>query len=387
MQRVYEPHYSPAVTLSRPTWAEIDLGATAHNVRLIKQIVGPRVAVMAIVKAEAYGHGAVEVARTALASGATWLGVGALSEAVPLRQAGIAAPIVVLGWTPDWLARQAIEHDITCAVIDLDAAGVFSRVAQEIGRRVRVHVKVNTGMNRLGLPPDEAGAVIQRMAALDGLVIEGVFTHFSKADEVDPAYTRRQIAMFRRVLDQIEQRGINIAIRHAANSPGLLCFPESHFDMVRPGIALHGLDPSDDVPIPSDFRPALTLKTLVSQVQTLPPGSAVSYGGEYVTRGEERIAILPIGYADGFRRGPRHWGEVLVRGQRAPIVGRVCMDQIMINVTHIPGVTQGDEVVLIGEQSEDRIRTEEVAANLGTSNYEVASMIMARVPRIYRNGT
>ena len=370
----------------RPTWAEIDLGATAYNVKRIKDIVGPRVEVMAIVKAEAYCHGALEVARAALASGAAWLGVAALNEAIPLRQAGIGAPIVVLGWTPGWLAQQAIEQDVACAVFDVDTAGAFGLAAQALGRAARLHVKVNTGMNRLGLPPDEAASAIQHMSALPGVSLEGVFTHFARADEADPAHTQQQIDRFKQVLSQVEARGVAIPIRHAANSPGILRFPDSHFDMVRLGIALHGLDPSDDVPLPGDFRPVLTLKTLVAQVQTLPPGSPVSYGGSYVTRGYERIAVLPIGYADGFRRKPSNWGEALVRGRRAPVVGRVCMDQCMIDVTHVPGVAQGDEVVLIGAQEGDRIRAEEVAARLGTNNYEVVSMIMERVPRVYLRG-
>ena len=381
---------SPIPNLPRPTWAEINLGATAHNVRRIKQIVGPRVEVMAIVKAEAYGHGAIEVARTALQAGATWLGVAALNEALPLRQAGITAPILVLGWTPGWLAKQAIENDVACAAFDLDTAGAFHRAAQEAGRRASVHVKINTGMNRLGLPLEEAVDAIGQMHAMDGLSLEGIFTHFARADESDPAYTIQQIDRFRRIVREVEARGVRIPIRHAANSPGILRFPESHFEMVRLGIAMHGLHPSGDVPAPSDFQPALALKTGVAQVTALPPGSPVSYGGEYVTRGHERIAVLPIGYADGFRRRPATWGEVLVRGRRAPIVGRVCMDQTMIDVTHIPGVRQGDEVVLIGsqqdEQGEDRIRAEDVAARLGTNNYEVVSMLTARVPRVYLNG-
>jgi len=269
-------------------------------------------------------------------------------------------------------------------VFDLDTAGEFNRVAQEIGRRARAHVKVNTGMNRLGLRPEEAVDAIQRMAALGGLLIEGVFTHFARNDEPDRSFTDLQIGRFKQVLNDLDQRGIRISIRHAANSPGILFYPEVHFDMVRLGIAMHGLDPSPETPLPAGFRPVLTLKTMVSQVQTLPPGSPVSYGGAYVTQDTERIAVLPIGYADGFRRKPHTWGEVLVRGRRAPIVGRVCMDQCMINVTHIPDVKPGDEVVLIGRQGEERIRAEDVAARLGTNNYETVSMIMARVPRIFR---
>jgi len=373
--------------LPRPTWAEIDLGATAYNVRRIREMVGPRVATMAVVKAEAYGHGALEVARAALAAGASWLGVAALNEAIPLRLAGVAAPILVLGWTPGWLAAQAIENDVACAVFDVDTAGEFNRAAQQLGRRARMHVKVNTGMNRLGLPAEAAADVVQQMHAMDGLFIEGVFTHFARNDETDRTYSDVQIGRFRQTLTDLERRGIAIPVRHAANSPGVLRFPEAHFEMVRSGILLHGLDPSDEVPAPTDFRPAMALKTMVSQVQTLPPGSPVSYGGAYVTRGYERIAVLPIGYADGFRRKPNHWGEVLVRGRRAPIVGRVCMDQSMIDVTHIPDVKQGDEVVLMGsqqgERGEDRIRAEDVARSLGTNNYETVSALLPRIPRIH----
>lgn len=387
MQPTHSSTPSPIASLPRPTWAEIDLGATAHNVRRIKSIVGPRVAVLAVVKAEAYGHGAIEVARTAIAAGATWLGTAVLSEAIALRQAGLTAPIIVLGWTPGWQARQAIENDVRCAVFDLDTAGEFSRAAQQIGRRAQLHVKVNTGMNRLGLMPEAAADAIARIAAMESIDFEGVFTHFARNDESDRAYTDVQIDRFKQVLNEIEARGIDVPIKHAANSPGVLRYPEIHFDLVRPGIILHGLDPSDEVPAPPDFKPALTLKTMVAQVQTPPPGSPVSYGGTYLTQGHERIAVLPIGYADGFRRKPNHWGEVLVRGRRAPIVGRVCMDQCMINVTHIPGVAQGDEVVLIGAQPNgrdtDRIRAEDVARRLGTNNYETVSALLARIPRVF----
>jgi alanine racemase len=386
MSDTLEPSSTPTSTPPRPTWAEIDLSATAHNVRHVKNLVGPKVDLMAVVKAEAYGHGALEVSRTALRSGATWLGVASLSEAIPLRAAGLTAPILVFGWTPGWLAGQAVENDVACAVFDLDTAGEFSRAAQSIGRLARVHVKVNTGMNRLGVMHDAAAAFVLQLCAMPGLVVEGIFTHFARNDETDRVYTDLQIGRFKQVLGDLETRGIDVPFRHAANSPGILFYSEIHFDLVRLGIAMHGLDPSPEKPLPPGFRPVMTLKTMVSQVQELPPESPVSYGGTYVTRGHERIAVLPIGYADGFRRKPHNWGEVLVRGQRAPIVGRVCMDQCMIDVTHIPGVKQGDEVVLIGEQGAERIRAEDVAANLGTNNYETVSTVMARVPRVYVGG-
>jgi Alr-MurF fusion protein len=368
--------------LPRPTWAEIDLSASTYNIRRIREIVGPQVKVLAMVKAEAYGHGMAGIARAAEQAGASMLGVATLSEAFTLNGAS-SLPKLVVGWTPGWQAASAIKDDIICAMADLETAHEFARAAQAMGKSAHVHVKVDTGMGRLGFLPEEAAEAIATIAAMPGLVLDGVYSHFSKADEADPAYTYQQFDKFKRVLDEVAARGIEIPIKHVSNSPSILRFPEMHLDMVRPGIILHGLDPSDDVPCPGDFRPVMTLKTMIASVKTLPPGSAVSYGGTYITPGHERIAVIPIGYADGFRRKPNNWGEVLVRGRRAPVVGRVCMDQCMINVTHIPDVRRGDEVVLIGAQGDDRIRAEDVAVKLGTNNYETASMVMARVPRVY----
>ncbi len=367
----------------RPTWAEIDLSASVYNIRRIRSLLAPSVRVLAVIKAEAYGHGMAGVARAAERAEASMLGFASLSEALSLNAAR-SLPRLVVGWTPGWLAESAIQNDVTCMVCDLETAGEFARTAQSLGKLARVHVKVDTGMHRLGFMPDEAGEAVAKIASMDGLILEGVFTHFAKADEADPAYTYGQFEKFKCILNEIETRGIHIPIKHCANSPSILRFPEMHFDMVRPGIILHGLDPSDDVLCPSDFKPVMTLKTTIASVKVLPPGSPISYGGTYLTQDYERIAVIPIGYADGFRRKPNNWGEVLVRGQRAPIVGRVCMDQCMINVTHVPEVKMGDEVVLIGAQGDDRIRAEEVAARLGTNNYETVSLITARVPRIYR---
>jgi alanine racemase len=369
--------------LPRPTWAEIDLAASKYNIRRICEIVGPQVKVLAMVKAEAYGHGMAGIARAAEQAGASMLGVATLSEALALNRTS-ALPKLVVGWTPGWQAKSAIKDDIICAIADLDTAHEFAVAAQALGKPAHVHVKVDTGMGRLGFIPEEAAEAIATIAAMPGMVLDGVYSHFSKADEADPAYTYQQFGKFKRVLAEVAARGINIPIKHVSNSPSILRFPEMHLDLVRPGIILHGLDPSDDVPCPSDFKPVMTLKTMVASVKTLPPGSHVSYGGTYVTQGHERIAVIPIGYADGIRRKPHNWGEVLVRGRRAPIVGRMCMDQCMINVTHIPDVRMGDEVVLIGAQGDDRIRAEDVAVKLGTNNYETTSMVMARVPRLYR---
>jgi alanine racemase len=365
----------------RPTWLEVDLEAVAHNVQRVVELVGPEVAVLAVLKADGYGHGVVRVARTALNNGASYAGVASINEGAMLRQHGVTAPILVLGFTPAWQARELVLHDLTATIFNLDVARALSRAARDLDNQVSIHVKVDTGMGRLGLLPERVLPFVVALLELPGLHLEGIFTHFSVADS-DPDYTRWQVNRFGQVLKTLAEAGIEIPIVHAANSAAILSLPESHFAMVRLGIAMYGLHPSPEVPCPPDFRPALAFKTQVAQVKTLSPGSYVSYGNTYQTSGEQHIAVIPVGYADGFRRAPRHWGEVLVRGRRAPIVGRVCMDQTMLDVTAIPGVRQGDEVVLIGEQGTERITAEDVAERLGTINYEVVSEILARVPRV-----
>jgi alanine racemase len=366
----------------RPTWVEVDLEAVACNVRQIKQIVGPEVEILAIVKANAYGHGALTVARTALNNGASSCGVAAVNEAVRLREGGVDTPILVLGYTPAWLAKDALLHDVTLTLYDADVARLFSQAATDLRRTARVHVKVDTGMGRLGLLPEQVVPFVEEIRDLPGLDLEGIFTHFSVADDEDLTYTHWQLNRFRDVLDRLAEIGVNFRQVHCANSAATLRLPESHFNMVRLGLAMYGLHPSPHVSLPAGFRPALVWKTTVAQVKTLQPGSYVSYGNTYRTEQEETIAVIPVGYADGFRRAPTRWRAVLVRGQRAPLVGRVCMDQTMIDVSHVPNVRVGDEVVLIGRQGEDEISAEEVADWLGTINYEVVSEILARVPRV-----
>jgi alanine racemase len=317
-------------------------------------------------------------------NGATWLGVAALPEVVAIREAGIDAPILLLGYTPAWQARAALRYHARITLFSLEVAQAVSKAAAALNLTARVHIKVDTGMHRLGVQPDEVVAFVRALQALPHIEIEGIFTHFSVADGDDAfsrAYTTEQIATFQGVLTELAAHDIKIPLVHAANSAGTLAWKDAHFNMVRPGIALYGLAPSAAIPIDA-FRPALSWKTQVAQVRTLPSGSYVSYGATYQTQGVERIATIPVGYADGFRRAPHHWGSVLVRGQRAPIVGRVCMDQTMVNVTHIPDVQAGDEVVLIGKQGNDAITAEAVAAQLGTIAYEVVAEILARVPRV-----
>ena len=375
----------------RPTWLEIDFDAIAGNTRLLKERVGPDVRVLVSLKADAYGHGALRVARTALQNGASWLGVATVSEAQPLRAAGIPAPILIFGYIAPWQAREAVQLDLRATVYSLDAAQSLARAAQDLGREVRVHVKVDTGMARLGLRcEDVAGIVafVERLRELPGLIVEGVFTHFATADSPLESFGReyalRQLERFERVLAALDARGLRPPIVHAANSAALLTLPQARYDMVRPGIAVYGLAPSPDAPLPAGFRPALAFKTQVAQVKEIPAGEGISYGATHITEHPTRIAVLPVGYADGFRRAPANWGEVLVRGQRAPILGRVCMDQCMVDVTRIPGVRVGDEVALIGRQGDDELSAETIADRLGTINYEVVAALLARVPRVSR---
>jgi alanine racemase len=365
----------------RATFVAVSLAAIRHNVRRLREITG--VPVMAVVKANAYGHGAVEAARAAVEAGAEWLGVAFTEEGVALRRAGLAANILVLGYTPPHLAVEAFEYDLSLTVYDLDLAKVYRDAARALNVRARLHIKVDTGMGRLGMTPEEAlmlTRIIQRMSGADA---EGLFTHFAAADEADAAFTHEQLRRFQSVLNELGSDGPRWV--HAANSAAALRIAEARFNLVRCGIAMYGLHPSPFVLVPQDFLPALEWKSVVSQVKTLPPRSPVSYGGEYVTKGEERIAVVPVGYADGFRRFPKNVARVLIGGARAPVVGRVCMDQIMVNVDAVPEVKIGDEVVLIGRQGGGQITADDAAAWWGTINYDVVSGIMARVPRVYED--
>ncbi len=366
---------------THPTRLIVDLDAIRHNTRLIGRIVGERTAVMAIVKANAYGHGAVPVARAALDAGARWCGVATLPEGVALREAGVRAPILVLGYTPAALAEAALTHDLTVTLFDLEVARGFATAARAAGSVCRAHVKVDTGMGRLGVMPDAAPTFIDTLQALPGLEVDGVFTHFSSSDS-DAAVTRAQIQRFEQAT-----AGHAVRWRHACNSAGVFGFAEAHYDLVRPGLALYGLSPYAPGPPGSawvnELKPALRWRTEVAQVKSLPDGATVGYGARYRCVGERRIAVLPVGYGDGLRRTPDNMGYVLVRGQQAPICGTVCMDQCMVDVTAIPDVRIGDEVVLIGAQNAERISVDDAAARMGTINYEFTTALLARPAREY----
>jgi alanine racemase len=369
----------------RPTWIEVDLNAIGSNTRHIKSLVGPDTRVLVALKADAYGHGALKVARTVLQNGASMLGVATVTEAIPLREANITAPILVFGYVPRWQMREAVRLGVSITLYNREEAQALSYAAVALNKTVKIHVKVDTGMSRLGIRSeqlDEILDLVRDIKELPGLELEGIYTHFAQSDNADQTHVRLQLTRFQGVLAALEEQGLRPPIVHAANSGAILTLPEAHFDMVRPGIAVYGLDPSSEVPLPEGFRPALSFKTQVSQVKWLPAGEGISYGSTYITERPTCIAVLPVGYADGFRRAPYNWGSVLIHGQEAPLLGRVCMDQCMVDVTHIPDVHMGDEVVLIGRQGEAILSAEMVAERLGTSNYEVVAEILARVPRV-----
>ncbi|HVU09835.1 MAG TPA: alanine racemase [Phototrophicaceae bacterium] len=364
----------------RPSWVDIDLDALANNVRGLKSIIGDKVMLIAVVKANAYGHGAISVARTALLNGAEYLAVASMQEAVELRSAGIEAPILVMSYTPAQAIRQAVRQNITITLYDLDLAHAYDRAAREAGGTLRVHVKVDTGMGRLGVMASDAMVFFRQILGLSHLEFEGIYTHFSMADE-DLSYTLEQVKTFKQILTPLRAAGFNFKYIHAANSAGTLVSKETHFNAVRTGLAMYGLSPSELAAVPSDFRPVLSWKTVVAQVKTLPPGHPVGYGGTYYAKDTERIAVIPVGYSDGLRRSPQYWGHVLVKGQFAPIIGRVSMEKTTINVTDIPDVSIGDEVVLIGRQGSQQITADEIARRLGTISYEVLCSVVPRAPR------
>jgi alanine racemase len=360
------------------TWVEIDLGAIEGNVRYVRDLT--RAEVMAIVKADAYGHGALPVAQSALRGGATWCGVARIGEALELRQAGLDCPMLLLGYTPAERMREAINLRISMTVWNYSQVKTASAQALNTGNSALLHLKVDTGMGRLGVLPQEASALAEQISNTSGVILEGMFTHFARADELNKTSTDYQENIFRTLIAELEETNLLPPIVHAANSAISLTRPSAHFNLVRLGIAMYGLHPSPECLTPIGIRPALAWKSVLSQVKILPAGSGVSYGHEYITQDNERVGIIPVGYADGFRRTRGNY--VLVAGERVPVIGRVCMDQIIVQLDEIPEAREGDPVVLIGEQGQNRITAEDIARTWKTINYEVVCDIGRRVPRI-----
>jgi len=369
----------------RPAWAEIDLDIFEHNIREIRRIIGPRPTIMAVVKANAYGHGAAECALVAEQLGCS-LAVAVVSEGVDLRRAGVKAPVLVLGYTPPEQADVVVRNDLEATVFSLDVIRALSVAAARHCKWAKVHVKVETGMGRLGLVPGPAlSTLVAQAAGLPNLKVAGVFTHFAAADS-DAAYTKAQFGTFEEGIAAIERIAGRGVVRHASNSAAIMDFPETHLDAVRPGIVIYGYYPSDTVSREARVLPPLSLKCRIAHLRPALAGETIGYGRTYRAGSLLLVATLPIGYADGYRRALSNKGHVLVRGVRAPIVGRVCMDQVMVDVTGIPGVCTGDEVVLLGSQGQETISVDDLAAEVGTISHEILTGIGERVPRIYKRG-
>ena len=366
------------------TWVKIDLSAIEANIDAVA--AKANVPVMAVIKADAYGHGAVPIARL-LEKKCAFFGVSSMLEAMELRSAGIRLPILILGATPDDAYPLAVREDIRPAIFTWESACALSRAAAAQGKTARLHFAVDTGMSRIGLQVmEEAADLCARIAALPGLVCEGLFSHFATADETDLTRARAQAARFADFDAMLKARGLEIPIRHLNNSAGVMNFSE-HYDMVRSGIVTYGLYPSSEVD-PGDLplQPALSWYSRVTHVKTLPAGREISYGGTFVTTRDTRVATVAVGYADGYRRSLSGRFYVLIRGRKAPILGRVCMDQLMVDVTDIPDAAAGDTVTLAGRDGKERITIEELAAAAGSFNYETVCGISRRVPRVYLRG-
>ena len=379
----------------RRTWAEIDLDALARDFQAVREAANPQAKVCCVVKADAYGHGAVRIAREFEELGADWFAVSNLEEALQLRLGGIQKPILVLGYTPPEEAAALSNHHISQCVYSLDYARDLSRTAEEAGVTVNIHVKIDTGMSRLGfyyqdISRDEA--TVQEVKAacqLPGLHPEGIFTHFAVSDEgkAGDAFTMQQFGCFKEMIESLLREDIDFEVRHCANSAAVFDYPLSHLDMVRAGIVIYGLYPSEELRHKPDLTPVLSLRSVVSHLKTVKPGATISYGRKFTAQKEMKVATVPVGYADGYPRILSAKGaQVLIGGKRCPILGRVCMDQLMADVSALPDVKVGDTVTLIGRDGGEAITADELANLEGSINYEVVCGLSKRVPRVYLKG-
>jgi len=366
-------------TKAYSTWLEVDLGAIKQNIKTIKEMTGTQV--MAVIKANGYGHGVLRAAKAATQAGAEWCGVARMEEALNLRSAGISSEIMVLGYTSPVMVPAAIRNDVHVAIYDAQMAKAYAEYAKKESKHLKAHLKVETGMGRLGMDPGNVPDFLASLGEDSRIDVDGIFTHFARADEPEADLTGKQLARFKTVLEELRRVDLCPETVHAANSAAVLNYPEAYFDLVRPGIAVFGLHPSPNSPLPETFHPALTWKARLISVRTLPPEHGVSYGSIYVTSKEERIGVIPVGYGDGFRRVPGQ--QVLVHGKLVDVVGRVCMDQCMLQLDDVPEAAPGDEVVLFGEQDGQKIKVEDLAERWGTIDYEVVCGLADRLPRLY----
>ncbi|MGG0185623.1 alanine racemase [Bacillus rhizoplanae] len=370
----------------RNTIVEINLDAVKHNVREFKKRVNDEnIAMMAAVKANGYGHGAIEIAKAAIESGVSHFAVAFIDEGIELREAGITAPILILGYTPEEAVADAIEYDIMVTVYRTEDLINIDRIAERVQKKARIQIKIDTGMSRIGLQEEEVVPFLQKLKEMKHVKVEGMFTHYSTADEVDKTYTLMQKDLFEKAINTAKGMGIHLPLIHSSNSAGTMELDNEFQNMVRVGIGVYGMYPSKEVDHKAvSLQSILTLKSKVAHVKHAKKGRGVSYGNTYVATGDELIATIPIGYADGFSRQLSSKGYALINGVRVPIIGRVCMDQLMLDVTKAMPVHVGDEVVFYGKQGNEEITVEEIADTLGTINYEVTCMLDRRIPRVYK---
>lgn len=375
--------------MDKRTWAEVDLDAIAHNIKEIRKITNPNAGIMAVVKADAYGHGFLEVTRTLLENGADRLAVAVLREGVQLRSRGVKVPILILGASGEETVEDLINHNIMPSVFTYEFAKALSYEAEKQEKVTKIHIKIDTGMSRIGFLAgdnnDEIVEEILRISRLPYIEIEGIFSHFATSDEADGEYTLLQYNRFMDVCNMLEGRGLHIPIKHICNSAGIMMYPQMHLDMVRPGVILYGMYPSDEVDKKRlSLIPAMTLKSTITHIKEVEAGRGVSYGREYITDKTTKIATVPIGYADGYLRKLASEGKMIVHGEKVPIIGRICMDQCMIDVTNVHNIDKGDEVIIFGRKG---VTADDLARWLETINYEVSCVIGKRIPRIYtKNG-
>lgn len=363
----------------------VDLAAYAQNLRVVREMIPKECAIMAVVKGNAYGHGAVAIAQRALQAGAAMLGVTTVEEAIVLRSASITAPIMVLVQPPPDAFPEAIEHNLRLVLSDIDAAERLGELARKRNRVMPIHCKVDTGMGREGLNPDHVIPAMRHITRVSHVDIEGVATHFSSSDETDDPATANQIRIFKQVLKQFEKEGIPYEMSHAANSGAIVGHPSSVFDMVRPGLMTYGVWPNDTPPERMPLKPVGRWESKVVLLKELPTGWSIGYGRTYTTERPTRTAIIPVGYADGFKAQFGNNSDVLIRGRRCPVRGRVSMDQIVVDVTEVPGVAVGDTAVLIGSDGPEQITVTELAKRAKTVGQDILSSIGPRVHRVYVN--
>lgn len=369
----------------RPVWVEINLDNLEHNIKEVRKNINKDVLVTAVVKANAYGHGSVDVVNTFLENGADRLAVAMLTEAIELRNENVKLPILILGYTPSIQFDKVIEYDLIQTVYNYEDARILSDIATRMNKKATIHIKLDTGMSRIGfLPNEETVEKILQISKLSNVYMEGMYTHFAKADETDKTHTKKQFEKYMNICDELEKKGLHIKIKHVSNSASIIDLPDYNLDMVRAGIMIYGLYPSDEVN-KNDIllKPAMTLKAKITHIKTVPEGTGISYGQIFKADKKSKIGTLPLGYADGFTRLFTGKSQVYVKGKKVDIVGKICMDQCMIDLTEVEEVSVGDEVILFGYGEEGYPTVDELAEKIGTINYEIVCMVGRRVPRVY----